>query len=115
MHLEEDRASETDSRLSGQHGSRGPQRAAAAGSFPKHADPEREQKHAVHEEQWIDEAFRRSADGHQLADRLRGEAVPWVPQATEQVRSDVQQRRENTAQKQDLSYHAATASRLRGR
>jgi hypothetical protein len=69
------------------------------------AHTEGEREHTVGDEQRIHEGFRRSAGRHQLADRLRGEAVPFISHSPDDIGSDVEQGRENAAHEQGLPRH----------
>ncbi len=70
LHLEERRPGEAERRISDQQASRDSQPSISAGPFPNDACAERQDEQTIEDEQGIDEAFRGSADGHQLADRL---------------------------------------------
>jgi len=70
---------------------------AIAPPLAEHRNPKEQREQIVNAKQRVNEPFGWRADCRELADRLGLEAVPWIVQSAENIRRQVNQRRENTA------------------
>ena len=83
----------------GQQDCRDLQRAVSGSRLSHDADPERHQQRVVGEEERVDQRLGWRACRTELADRLRGEAVPLVRHAAEEVGRHVRHGREDAARR----------------